>query len=121
MLEDPLNPKLSYVFKLATAAGLIDDFDTGRIVSPITDWLRWLEDIGRVDVLGGKLPSAQESLVGGFCALVSPPLMSSCHLILEPYGRWNGTIYRFSFGFYFSNEKLTSPILANLCSCTVGF
>ncbi len=29
----------------------------------------------------------------GFDALVSPPLMSSRHRILEPYGSWHTTIY----------------------------
>ena len=31
----------------------------------------------------------------GSCALVSPPLMSSRHRILEPYGRWHATVYNF--------------------------
>ncbi len=48
----------------------------------------------------------------GFRALVSPPLMSSGHRILEPYGRWHATIYRFSD----SNSDSTSMPFSYLWS-----
>ena len=56
---------------------------------------------------GKRLYSSATNPVGHFCnppgwrlqptcgsrALVSPPLISSRHRILEPYGRWHATIH----------------------------
>ncbi len=47
--------------------------------------------LARLHVLGYGLSVHQPSR--GLLALVSPPLMSSRHHNLEPYGRWHATIF----------------------------